>query len=574
MFAMMKPLTTSVYTFSNLIEGGFLYVDKTAAIGELIRPASAQYFLARPRRFGKSLLISTLKAIFQGRRELFDGLFLATADYDWKPYPVIHLDMGTAADSTVAQLETTLREYLDEHADSHGIVLTHASIAARFGELIKKLAARDGKVVILVDEYDKPLLGHLGQPTVTAMQKVLKQFYGVIKTTESCQRFALITGVSKFTKVSIFSDLNNLTDLTMDPRTATLLGYTQDELEANFPDYIVRLAGAIGKTDAETLNELRIWYNGYRFEEKAQTVYNPVSVMKCFDTQKFMNYWFETGTPIFLVDLLRDKPVDFGDLKVPDTAFSTYDPAHLEPLPLLVQTGYLTIKSSDGVLGAATFLLGYPNREIESSFSYWLTKDFSHLPADDMSSALRRLTAALREGRIEDMLDTLTIFFAKVPNTITLENEKYYQTIFFTVFTLIGAIVEAEVSTNIGRVDAVVKTAAGIFIFEFKLNGSADAAMGQIRAKRYFEPYLDDGRRITLIGVAFAKETRNLGEHRIESLNTAQEPARLRETGDSYATAPAPGSAENERLEIARRMKAKGIAPAIITEVTGLSADF
>jgi hypothetical protein len=563
----MKPLTTSVYTFCDLIAGGYLYVDKTPGIYELIRGYKGQYFLARPRRFGKSLLISTLKAIFQGRRELFDGLFLATADYDWKPYPVIHLDMGDRQAATAEELQKSLVYLIDRHAREFNIALTQDGAAARFRELIDILGERGGKVVILVDEYDKPLLGHLGLPTVTAIQTVLKQFYGVIKATESHQRFALITGVSKFAKVSIFSDLNNLTDLTMDPRTATLLGYTQDELESNFPDYIERLAGAIGRTNAETLCELRTWYNGYRFEENAQTVYNPVSVMKCFDTQKFMNYWFETGTPTFLVDLLRDKPVDLGDLHVPDTAFSTYDPAHLEPLPLLVQTGYLTIRSSDGVLGAATYLLDYPNREIEDSFSYWLARGFANLPADDMSSALRRLTAALREGRVEDMLDTLKIFFAKVPNTITIDNEKYYQTIFFTVFTLIGAIIEAEVSTNIGRVDAVVRTAADIFIFEFKLNGSADAAMAQIRQKRYFEPYLDDGRRITLIGVAFAKETRNLGEHRIEPLDATSAPARTREPGEAYA------SVESERLEIARRMKARGIAPAIIAEVTGLPAE-
>jgi len=571
---MMKPLTTSVYTFCDLIAGGYLYVDKTPGIYELIRGYKGQYFLARPRRFGKSLLISTLKAIFQGRRELFDGLFLATADYDWNPYPVIHLDLGTAAAQTPEELESNLMRRIKRSAEENKCSVASTFAYQAFEELILELSKRGKKVVILVDEYDKPLLGHLGLPAVTAIQTVLKQFYAVIKATESHQRFALITGVSKFTKVSIFSDLNNLTDLTMDPRTATLLGYTQDELEANFPDYIARLAGAIGKTDAETLNELRTWYNGYRFHQNAQTVYNPVSVMKCFDTQEFKNYWFETGTPTFLVDLLREKPIDTTGLVADEADFGTYDPDKLAALPLLVQTGYLTIKWADGPLGAVVYTLGYPNREIEISFNRCLVQGFTNLPPEDITSALRRLTAALREGRVEDMLDTLTIFFAKVPNTITLENEKYYQTIFFTVFTLIGAIIEAEVSTNIGRVDAVVKTAADIFIFEFKLNGSADAAMAQIRAKRYFEPYLDDGRRITLIGVEFAKETRNLGEHRIEPLDTAQEPARIRETGEAYAPAVETDGVELERLEIARRMKAKGIAPAIIAEVTGLSAGF
>jgi len=565
----MKPLTSSVYTFSKLIEGGFLYVDKTPWIHALLEPAFAQYFLARPRRFGKSLLISTLKAIFQGRRELFDGLFIASTDYDWKPYPVIHLDMGSAAAQTPEELSGKLIYALDRNASALGVSLQQANCADRFLELVNTLTGRDGRVVILVDEYDKPLLGHLGQPSAKPIQNVLKQFYSVIKTTEDSQRFALITGVSKFTKVSIFSDLNNLTDLTMDARTATLLGYTQTELEANFPDYIDRLAGAIGKTRPETLDELRIWYNGYRFEENALTVYNPVSVMKCFDTQKFKNYWFETGTPTFLVDLLRESPVDLGDLEAPDAAFSTYDPSDLFPLPLLVQTGYLTIKSAIREGRGTFFQLGFPNFEIEESFSFWLVHGFSRLPPDDMSSALRRLTAALRENRIADMLEILAIFFAKVPNTITIENEKYYQTIFFTVFTLIGVSIETEVSTNIGRIDAVVKTVGHITIFEFKLNGTADAAMAQIREKRYAEPYLDDGRPITLVGVEFSGQARNLGAHRIEALDGLPlcEPAAIREESVvPYGTAE--GARRAEREAIARRLQARGIAPDIIADVT------
>jgi len=318
----MKPLTTSVYTFSNLIEGGYLYVDKTAGIHSLIKEASGQYVLSRPRRFGKSLLVSTLKAIFQGRRELFDGLALAKTDYNWRTYPVIHLDLGTAAAQTPEELEERLCYTVDSSAKTLDVPVTRKRAAGRFQELIDNLADRHGKVVILVDEYDKPLLGHLGNPAVAEFQRILKEFYSVIKTTEAQQRFALLTGVSKFSKVSVFSDLNNLTDLTMSRHAATLLGYTQDELEHNFPDYIEALAGSIGKTVEATLADLRGWYNGYRFEEKAETVYNPVSVMKCFQELKFKNYWFETGTPTFLIELLRRKPVDLGKLTAAETDFS------------------------------------------------------------------------------------------------------------------------------------------------------------------------------------------------------------------------------------------------------------
>jgi hypothetical protein len=514
----MKPLTTSGYTFSKFIEGGFLYVDKTRGIHDLLRPAFGQYFLARPRRFGKSLLISTIEAIFQGRRELFKGLFIDGTDYDWQTYPVIHLDLGDVEAETESALKASLLRFVNEQAKALGLTLTADTPPAALRDLITQLAGRSGKVVILVDEYDKPLLGQLGKPGVRDIQAALKTFYGVIKKTEALQRFVLITGVSKFSKVSIFSDLNNLTDLTMDSRSATLLGYTQAELEGNFPEYIERLAGAMGKTQPETLGTLREWYNGYRFHPNAASVYNPVSVMKCFDTQEFKNYWFETGTPTFLVDLLRSTPLNLGDLTVPEEAFSAYDPANLQVLPLLVQTGYLTIRDAALSGRSRQYRLGFPNFEIEESFSYWLARAFSVLPDQDLNSALQRMIAALNEGRVDEMLDTLKIFFAKVPYDIALDNEKYYQTIFFTVFTLLGARIEAESRTSLGRIDAVVKTKTDIFVFEFKLTGTAKKAMAQIREKRYFERFLDDGRRITLIGAAFSKKTRNLGRCLIEAV--------------------------------------------------------
>ncbi len=512
----MKPLTTSVYTFSKLIEGGFLYVDKTEGIHELIRPAFGQYFLSRPRRFGKSLLVSTLKAIFQGRRELFEGLFIGGTDYDWKTYPMIHLDLGTAAARTSDQLEEALCYGVEINAKALGVDLTRAQASGRFQELIDGLKARGEKVVILVDEYDKPLLGHLGKPSAAEIQTVLKGFYSVIKATKSAQRFVLLTGVSKFSKVSIFSDLNNLTDLTMNRSAATLLGYTQDELEKNFPDHIDTLAHALGMSRAGTLAELRDWYNGYRFHPGAETMYNPVSVMKCLNEREFKNYWFETGTPTFLIDMLRRRPLNLGDLSAAEGDFSTYEPEKLAALPLLVQTGYLTIQSVNQIGRNKVFRLGFPNFEIGDSFSRWLAQGFSRVDPEDLSSALQRMAGALNASRLDEMLDTLRLFFAKIPNDITIKHEKYYQTIFFTVFKLIGAMVEAETRTNIGRIDAVIKTANDIFIFEFKLRDTAESALRQIRETRYFEPFLDDGRPITLVGVSFDQVGRNLERWLIE----------------------------------------------------------
>ena len=532
----MKPLTTSVYTFSDLIAGGYLYVDKTQYIYELVREFKGQYFLARPRRFGKSLLISTLKAIFLGQRELFDGLFITNTDYDWQTYPVIHLDLGDVEAESSTQLKISLLQRIRDNARESKVELIAETAASALRELIVILAERDGKVVILVDEYDKPLLGHLEKPSAPEIQRLLKEFYAVIKTTEAQQRFVLMTGVSKFSKVSIFSDLNNLTDLTMRRSTATLLGYTQSEMEDNFPEYIAALGEELEKDRQEVLDDLRDWYNGYRFEEKAKTVYNPVSLMKCFQELKFKNYWFETGTPTFLVNMLRKNPINLDNLTAAETDFSTYEPNDLAALPLLVQTGYLTIKSSEDFGGTNIFRLGYPNREIEMSFSRWLAQDFSHIPAQDLTSALRRLVTALNAARIDDMLETIKTFFDKVPNTITLKHEKYYQTIFFTAFTLIGAMTDAEASTSIGRIDAVVKTRTNIFIFEFKLQGTAEEALAQIHERRYADAYRDDGRRITLVGAAFDVKERNLAHWLIEKMGDTQNnnPSCIREASAVY----------------------------------------
>jgi hypothetical protein len=304
-----------------------------------------------------------------------------------------------------------------------------------------------------------------------------------------------------------------LTDLTMSRGAATLLGYTQEELEANFPDYIQRLADDQGTTVGQTLQNLHDWYDGYRFHRAGETVYNPVSVMKCLQEREFHNYWFETGTPTFLMETLKRQPMDLEEVKVPEISFASFEPAEVHPLPLLVQTGYLTIEDCQMIGRRREYTLGYPNFEVEESFNAWLAQDFSNLSAPDLNSALHNVVGALRDGRLNDMLEHLKTFFSSVPKTITVDNEKYYQTIFFTVFKLVGTMIEAEVSTNIGRIDTVIKTESGIYIYEFKLRGTAEEALDQIREKQYAAPDLDDPRPITLIGAAFDPQTRNIGEY-------------------------------------------------------------
>jgi len=505
----MRPLTTSIYTFSNLINEGFLYVDKSAGLYDLVK-RNGQYFLARPRRFGKSLMISTLKAIFQGQRELFNGLAIDKQDYDWQSYPVIHLDMGSCAAETTAEIKSNLFDLLDAIASDYKISIGNETLPSRFKELIDKLSKNNQKVVILVDEYDKPLLNHIGKESAKEIQNVLKNFYSVIKTTEPYQRFALITGVSKFSKVSIFSDLNNLTDLTMQADAATLLGYTQEELEKNFGDYIEAVAEAQSLSKDECLNKLKLWYNGYRFHQNTETVYNPVSVMKCFIDKEFRNYWFETGTPTFLVDLLKKQPVDLTDIHLVQEDFSVYEPDRLSAIPILIQTGYLTIKSST-VTGIGTeYEFGFPNLEVSTAFSRVLAKGFSEISDDVFGATCRKILQAVNDGDVDKMLSNMAVLFSEMPYDITVKSEKYYQSLLFFILKMLGSDVDAEVRNHIGRMDCRVKTKDYIYVMEFKLNGTAEEALQQIDDKQYAVPYANDPRKLFKIGVEFSKETRNI----------------------------------------------------------------
>ena len=376
----MKGIATDISSFTKLITDNKVYVDKTAQICRLAdKSYGYQFFLARPRRFGKSLLVSTLKAIFQGKRELFKGLAIDSMDYDWQEYPVIHLDLGSGDVPDVPTLRRKLQYLLDDSAKENGVALTREGEDERFKELIQRLAEKSAtrQVVLLVDEYDKPLLGHLGKPDVTEIRGVLKSFYSVIKTTGACQRFALITGVSKFSKVSIFSGLKNLTDLSMDPRTATLLGYTRQELQTYFSEQIRDFARANNLSGQEAVDELEKWYDGYRFTANGESVFNPVSIGKCLSTGVRANYWFETGTPAFLMEMLKHDPVMPGDLVATEEDFSFYEPESPSLLPLLVQTGYLTLKGSEMFGDERVFRLGYPNKEVGRSFSRWVVNSFS-----------------------------------------------------------------------------------------------------------------------------------------------------------------------------------------------------
>lgn len=516
----MKELTDSVYAFADLRQGKYLYVDKTEYVWKLVRSYKGIYFLSRPRRFGKSLMVSTLKAIFEGRKELFDGLAISKKEYDWKPYPVIHFDMGNCSAKTPQALERFIEDRLCDVAAEHNVTLRGQSYATRFESLISALSKR-GKVVILIDEYDKPILNNVTNPEADAILGVLKGFYSTIKTCEDLERFVFITGVTKFCHVSLFSDLNNLTDITMRSDYATMFGYTQSELEHYFSDRIEATAQAQKVSVEELKRKLKAWYDGYCFEETSETVYNPVSIAKFFENDgKFDNYWFATGTPSFLMELAKKTDFNFEDAvskAVPGVTFDAFEIPNIDPVTLLLQTGYLTIKSSEIRFNKRWFWLDFPNEEVAESFSTYLLNSYVGRTQREVSSFSADLATAFLEGNLNQARKVLESFFAGVPYTIHKKSEATFQTVFYAIFRLLGFNVEAESCTNDGRIDAVVQTDDHIYLFEFKLDDD-DTALSQIKEKAYFKKYLQSSKKITMIGVNFDSEKGQLIDWQTEDV--------------------------------------------------------
>ena len=509
----MKAITSSVYNFEKLRQEGYLYVDKTEYIWKLINPAGESYFLSRPRRFGKSLTVSTLKAVFEGKKELFQGLAIYDKPYDWKPYPVIHLSFGdyNPINDTVERIDAYLFDKIRMVAKSLAIDLPDAQDASSaFAKLID-IAAVKSNVVILVDEYDKLILDNILNPNIKEIQSCLKGFYSVLKDRNDKERFLFVTGVSKFCHVSLFSDLNNLTDITMDARYATMFGYTQEELEANFGDKILEIAN--GQDIDAFKAKIKEWYNGFRFEETAKTVYNPVSLAKFFESGgKFNNYWFSTGTPSFLMELAKQKNFDFeSSLKepVPQITFNAFEIDNIDPLTLLLQTGYVTIKGTEERFGETWYYLDFPNTEVTSAFSAYILNSYAGKTQTDGVRFVSEFATSLVKNDLKRLRKAMESFFAGIPYDVHKKQEATFQGIFFSVFRLLGVYIEAESETNDGRIDAVVQTQKAIYIFEFKLDNDP-TALSQIKEKEYFKKYLLDNRDIYIIGVNFDSVKGNL----------------------------------------------------------------
>ena len=506
-----------IQDFVKLRQGGFAYVDKTKFVYKLADEGS-YYFLSRPRRFGKSLFLSTLEAYFLGRKELFEGLAIYDMEKEWKSHPIFYIDLNTANFRDENSLYEVLNSHVSVWEEKYGAREYETTLALRFKGVIARAAEKEGRgVVILIDEYDKPILQTLrNQELQEKHRSLLKSFYSVLKTQDRYIRFAFITGVTKFGKVSVFSDLNNLMDISMDQRYISICGMTQDELLYNFREGIEQLGEAYGDTEEETLNKLKIRYDGYHFEEDTVGIYNPFSVLNTLAKLRYKDYWFETGTPTFLVDLLKMHNYRLPDItreKVSGDVINSIDSMSTNPIPVIYQSGYLTIKGYDERF--KKYRLGFPNKEVEEGFLNFLLPLYTSA-GNNSPFMVDEFVQDVESGNPERFMQRMKAFFADTSYQVVGNAELYFQNAMYLVFKIMGFYTQVERPTSDGRIDAVIQTPDYIYIIECKLDRTADEALRQINDSDYAAPFAMDKRRIFKIGVNFSSQTRGVEQWIIE----------------------------------------------------------
>ena len=506
-----KLYPIGIQNFESLRKDGYLYVDKTALIYQLAK-RGRYYFLNRPRRFGKSLLISTLEAYFQGKRELFQGLAMEELEKEWLQHPILHLDLNIEKYDSIESLGNILNNALTRWEKIYGDEPSEASFSLRFAGIIRRAHELTGqRVVILVDEYDKPMLQAINNEELQReFRNTLKPFYGALKTMDGDIKFALLTGVTKFGKVSVFSDLNNLNDISMDKQYVSLCGMTEEEIHRYFEDDLRRLATAQDMTYEETCTRLKEAYDGYHFRQNSEGIYNPFSVLNTFAKQEFGSYWFETGTPTYLVELLKQNHYNLEQMSREETNSEVLNSIYADesPIPVIYQSGYLTIKDYDPRF--ENYILGFPNREVEEGFIKFLMPFYTNVNKVESPFEIQQFTREIESGQPDAFLRRLQSFFADTPYELIRDLEVHYQNVLFIVFRLVGFYVKAEYHTSEGRVDLVLQTDRYIYVMEFKLEGSAEEALQQIEAKHYARPFEADSRQLFKIGINFDNNTRNI----------------------------------------------------------------
>lgn len=513
--AQLYPI--GIQNFEKIRKEGFLYIDKTELIYQLVKTGN-YYFLSRPRRFGKSLLLSTLEAYFMGKKELFEGLAIEKLEKEWIQYPIIHLDLNAKKFDAEEDLIRLVDRQLLVYEAKYGSSSADQTIDDRFFTLIRLAYEKTGqRVVILIDEYDKPMLQTLDNERLQQdYRDTLKAFYGVMKSMDGYIKFAFLTGVTKFGKVSVFSDLNNLDDISMRKPFISICGISENELHRYFDTDIQELSSALDLSYEETCKELKKRYDGYHFVPDSPGIYNPFSLLNTFKYLQFGSYWFETGTPTYLVELLKRANYNLYNMAHTETdadVLNSIDSTSTNPVPVIYQNGYLTIKGYNHEFGI--YRLGFPNQEVEEGFMKFLLPFYTHTDKVDSSFQIQKFVHEVRNGDYEAFFRRLQSLFADTPYELVRDLELHYQNVLFIVFKLIGFYVKAEYHTSEGRIDLLLQTDRFIYLMEFKLDGTADEALRQIEEKGYALPFTSDPRKLFRIGVNFSSKTRNMERWRV-----------------------------------------------------------
>ncbi|WP_303003355.1 ATP-binding protein [Bacteroides congonensis] len=508
-----------IQNFGELRNNNCVYVDKTGLIYRLTH-TNKVYFLSRPRRFGKSLLVSTLEAYFLGKKELFKGLAMESLEKEWNTYPVLHVDFSGSKYNSVDNLKAAVNKQLLLWERVYGREEGDTTFSLRFESVIRRAYEQTGQqVVVLIDEYDSPMLdSNNDYETQKEIRNIMRDFFSPLKKSDPYLRFVFLTGISKFSQMSIFSELNNLQNISMRDDYSAICGITEQELRTQLQIDIEQMAQANNETYEEACIHLKQQYDGYHFSKGCMDIYNPFSLFNAFAQKSYENFWFSTGTPTFLIDILQECDFDIRELDGTTATAEQFDAPSdriTDPLPVLYQSGYLTIKGYDPDFQIYT--LTYPNKEVRKGFIESLMPAYVHLPARENTFYVVSFIKDLRAGKLNECLERLKSFFASIPNKLNNKEEKHYQTIFYLFFRLMGQYVDAEVDTAIGRADVVVKMQDTIYVFEFKVDGTPEEALAQINSKGYAIAYEAGTRKIVKAGVNFDSATRTIGEWKIES---------------------------------------------------------
>ena len=519
MAKIVNKYPVGIQTFEEIREKNYLYVDKTKYIVDFREKGMKYVFLSRPRRFGKSLFASTLQAYFEGRKELFEGLAIADYEKDWVKHPVFHFDLSGAKHMSIEQLERYLADMLEEQETIWGYKTHQVDANLRLKDLVKKAYEKTGeKAVVIIDEYDAPLLDVVHEKeNLQPLRRIMQNFYSPLKMLDPYLEFTFITGITKFSQLSIFSELNNLDNISLFDQYSAICGISKTELITQMKPDIEAMGEALNMTYEECLAELTQFYDGYHFSKNSEDIFNPFSLVKALNARDIAPYWFGSGTPSFLLKLLDKYHVNLSTLESQEAVLSSFDQSTEEmtdALPLLYQSGYLTIKKYEPMFQEYT--LGIPNKEVRNGLLNSLIPHYVNPRRSDNNAFLLGFCKAVYRNDIEAALEHMRTYMATIPYDLENHSEKHYLTIFYLMFSFLNIYIRTEVKSAIGRADAVMHMPDTIYVFELKVDKSADEALAQIDEKGYMLPYHAEGKRLIKIGISFDSTQRTISDWKIK----------------------------------------------------------